>query len=129
MVAIRKTRVFQFRNDFAAFFARIQFEIDLPLLFTASGALSAQFFQTAHTPLVARSSRLNALANPHFFLRVKFIKQAIVFRLNRQFLRFFLAVFAETALVRTQHAPIQFHNPIGDVVQKTAVVRNHHHAA
>ena len=52
-----------------------------------------------------------------------------MFRFNRQFLRFFLAVFGERAGIGAQNAAVEFDDACGDIVQKTAVVGNHDQAA
>ena len=121
--------MFQFGDDFAAFFAGIKLEIHLTLPVAALGALAAQFFQTAHAAFVAGAARFNAFAYPHFFLRVEFVKQAVVFGFHRQLFGFFLAVAGEATGVRAQYAAVEFNDAVGDVVEKTAVVGNHHDAA
>ena len=93
--------MFQFGNDFAAFLAAVELEIDLPLYVAAFGALAAQFFQTAHAAFVAGTARFDAFAYPCLFLSMEFVEEAVVFRFNRQFLRFFLAVFGERAGIGT----------------------------
>ena len=84
--------MFQLGDDFAAFLAAVELEVDLSLHVESFGALAAQFFQTAHAAFVAGAARFDAFAYPRFFLRVEFVEEAVVFRFNRQFLRFFLAV-------------------------------------
>ena len=87
--------MFQFGDYFAAFLAAVELEVDLPLYIAAFGALAAQFFQTAHASFVAGAACFDAFAYPRFFLCMEFVEEAVVFRFNRQFLRFFLAVFGE----------------------------------
>ena len=60
---------------------------------------------------------------------MEFIKQAVVFRLDCQLLRFFLAVFGERAGIGAQNTAVEFDDACGDIVQKTAVVGNHDQAA
>ena len=60
---------------------------------------------------------------------MEFVKQAVVFGFYRQFFGFFLAVAGEAAGVRAQYAAIEFDDAVGDVVEKAAVVGNHHDAA
>ena len=60
---------------------------------------------------------------------MEFVEEAVVFRFNRQFLRFFLAVFGERAGIGAQNAAIEFDDARGDIIQKTAVVGNHDQAA
>ena len=74
---------------FAAFLAAVELEVDLSLHVAAFGALAAQFFQTAYAAFVAGAARFDAFAYPRFFLRMEFVEEAVVFRFNRQFLRFF----------------------------------------
>ena len=98
--------MFQLGNDFAAFFACVELERHLLLPLAAGGALFSQFFQAAHTPFVAGAARFYALAYPCFLLRVKFVKQAVVFGFYGEFLRFFLAVFGEAAVIGAQRAAV-----------------------
>ena len=98
--------MFQLGNDFAAFFARVKLERHLPLPLAAGGTLAAQFFQAAHAPFVAGAARFYAFAYPCFFLRVEFVKQAVVFGFYGEFLRLFLAVFGEAAVIGAQCAAV-----------------------
>ena len=91
--------MFQLDDDFAAFFARVKLERHLPLPLAAGGALAAQFFQATHASFVAGAAGFYTFAYPCFFLRVEFVKQAVVFGFYGEFLRFFFAVFGEAAVV------------------------------
>ena len=121
--------MFQFGDDFAAFLTAVELEIDLPLHIAAFGALAAQLFQTAHAAFITGTARFDAFAYPCFFLCVEFVEEAVMFRLDCQLLRFFLAVFGERAGIGAQNTAIEFDDARGDVVQKTAVVGNHDQAA
>ena len=77
-----------------------------PLPFTPRGALFSQFFQAFNAPFVAGAARFYAFAYPCFFLRVKFVKQAVVFGFYGEFLRFFLAIFGEAAVIGAQRAAV-----------------------
>ena len=121
--------MFQLGDDFAAFLAAVELKVDLPLYVAAFGTLAAQLFQTAHAAFVTGTARFDAFAYPRFFLRVEFVEEAVVFRLNCQLLRFFLAVFGERAGIRAQNAAVKFDDARSNIVQKTAVVGNHNQAA
>ena len=121
--------MFQLSDNFAAFFAAVELEVDLPLYVAAFGALAAQLFQTAHAAFITGTARFDAFAYPRFFLSMEFIKQAVMFRLDCQLLRFFLAVFGERSGIGAQSAAVEFDDSRGDIVQKTAVVGNHNQAA
>ena len=121
--------MFQFGDDFAAFFAAIELKVDLPLYIAAFGALAAQLFQTAHAAFITGTARFDAFAYPRFFLSMEFVEEAVVFSFNCQLLRFLLAIFGERAGIGAQNAAVEFDDARGDIIQKTAVVGNHNQAA
>ena len=75
--------MFQLGDDFAAFLAAVEFEVDLSLHVAAFGTLAAQFFQTAYAAFITGAARFDAFAYSRFFLRVEFVEEAVVFRFNR----------------------------------------------
>ena len=98
--------MFQFGNDFAAFFAAFEFEIDLALHIAAGGAVTAQLLQAFHTAFVAGTAGFHAFAYPHFFLGMEFVKQAVLLGFGRQFLGFDVGVLGERAWVAAHDAAV-----------------------
>ena len=121
--------VFQLGHQLAGALAGVQLEVDLAYALAAGGALAADFFQAAHAAFVAGAACFHAFADPHFFLGVEFIKDAVLFFFHGQLFGFAYLVGAKAAGVAAQQAAVQLDDAGGDVVQKAAVVGDQQHAA
>src|SRR5208337_1962726 len=109
--------------------------IDLPDALTPLAALYAQLFQCAHAALVARTARLNTLADPHFFLGQFLVEQGGVLRLDFQRGALLLQVIIVVAGPCAELSAVQFHDArrqaahegtiMTDEQQGTVVVDHH----
>ena len=125
--AVGLGNVLQLRYQLAGALATVNVELYLALLFAPRGAILAQLLQPADAAFTAGAARFDPLANPDFFLRLQAVGLALYHRLHLQHFRFARLVSGEIAGKADQHAPIQFDNTSGDIVQKAPVVRDDHH--
>ena len=125
-VTERFREVCDFRNDFAAFFTGVNREIDAPDPFTACGTLAPQFFEALHTAFVTRPAGFNPFADPHLFLGVEFVKAGALQSFRGKL--FFLAglVGGKVSRVGSENPAVQLNDACDGVVQKRAVVGDHH---
>ncbi len=90
-------------------------------------ALGAQRLQCTHAAFIAGTPRLDALANPHFFLSQLLVEQRIGRFLSRQLL---LLVHQEARVVAIpvdQVAAVQFEDTGRQVLQECPVVGDEQH--
>ena len=67
----------QLGDELAGALAGIERELDVAEPLASRGALDAQRFEPAHAPFVARAARLDAAADPRFFLRPELVELAV----------------------------------------------------
>ena len=92
-------------------------------------AFQAQAFEPAHAAFVARAPRLDALADPHLFLRQQLVELLVVHRFHRELLGLALFVCGEAAGIKTQPAAIEFGNGGDGAVEEGAVMGHDKHRA
>ena len=126
--AVGFAHVLQLGHALAGFFTAIDVEVDLAQMVAALAAFAAQLFEAAHPAFVTRAPRLDALAQPYFFLRQHLVEFGLLDRFDRQLLGLEALVFSEITLVGAQHAAIQLDNLTRHIVQKAPVMGNHDHA-
>ena len=119
--------VLQFSNQLTALVACIQSQFNLALPFAPGDPLTSKLFETQHAAFVARASRFDALANPHFFLRQKFVELGVLDRLVVQNRFLPGQIGAEVSGAGEQTATIQFDDACRYAIQKTPVMGDEHH--
>ncbi len=99
------------------------------LLLAARGALAAQLLERAHAALVARAPGLDALADPHFFLRQLLVEQRAFLRLGVRPLGLAPQVVLVVPGPAGQLAAVDLDDARGQRLQEGAVVGNEHQRA
>src|SRR5216684_8460820 len=114
----------QFANQLARAQAFADRELHVADARTARGALLAQALEALDSAFVARAPRLDAFADPGFFLRPELVELARGDRLGGELAGLDALVIGEVAGVGAQHAAIELEDARREAVEKGAVVRD-----
>src|SRR5690606_41594617 len=112
----------ELRHDLAGGGSPVQGKVRAALLFAAVLTFPTHVLEGAHPAFVAGTAGLDSLANPLFLLRQTLVEQTVGLLLGSGLLG---AVVEKTAVIPIpgkQLAAIQLHHPIGDALEKAAIV-------
>ena len=105
------------------------FELHAAQRITAGGTLISECFKAAYATFVTRSTRLNTLTNPHFFLRKKLIELGVDRRFELKLCGLLCFVCGVVPRKARELAAIKFDDARHNVVEKCAVVADDDRAA
>ncbi len=114
----------QFGDELAGALARIDRQLDVAEPLAPRLAFASQLLQPLDAALVARAPRLDALADPDFFLRPELVELAVRHGLVGELFRLAPFVGGEVARIRAQQAAVEFDDARRDAVEERAVVRD-----
>ena len=116
--------VLELGDELARALAGIEAELDVAEALAPRGALLAQVLEPLHAAFVARAARLDALADPHFFLRPELVEAAVRDFFGGELVALARFVGGEVAGIGAQHAAIELDDARGHAVEERAVVRD-----
>ena len=114
----------QIANQHAASVSRIDRQSHRTGLSRAPDALFAHRLKSPDAAFVACSTRFDPGTNPSLFDRELFVEQCVLFFLRQQRLFFAFEKRLVIAFPIEEFAPIDLEDPIGDLGQKCAIVRD-----
>ncbi len=122
-----ETQVLGLDHLLAGGFALRRLHAHVAAEFAALGALAAHRFQSPHPALVAGTPRLDALADPHFFLRQQLVEARVFLRLRIEPLLAAALVVGPVARPAADLATVDLDDARGQGTQEAPVVGDEHH--
>ncbi|CFL98495.1 Uncharacterised protein [Bordetella pertussis] len=122
LVAERLADVLEFGDQLARTLALGQRQTDVADAFAALGAFDAQLFEPAHAAFVAGAARLDALADPDFFLGQQLVEAGLLQALGFEPLRLALLPLRKIAGKAEQAAAVELDDAGRHRVEEAPVV-------